>query len=106
MAAGREKIGGALQFDGKDTGVTTQSILGLDMGTFAVPGQIKGARGPVVLFRSKGAKWRYGSWIGLGPRIPFAGQDTGRYNSDHQRTPFSEGRGSVLLRLGVCRAGP
>ncbi len=43
---------------------------------------------------------------GLGPRIPFAGPDTGRYNRDHQRTPSNEGRGSVLLRLGVCRAGP
>jgi len=54
------KVGGALQFDGKDDVVITQPIPGLDKGTLAVFAWIKGGTpGQVVLYHSKGAKWLY-----------------------------------------------
>ena len=54
------RVGGALQFDGKDDVVITQPVTDLEQGALSVVAWVKGgAPGQVVLCHSNGAKWLY-----------------------------------------------
>jgi hypothetical protein len=54
------KVGGALQFDGKNDHVQTGPVTGLDRGTLSVLAWVKGgAPGQVVVYHANGAKWLY-----------------------------------------------